>query len=355
MNARQRFNAIMHYRKTDGVPAMLLEPFEGYTLERWREQGMPEGAAPEVFLGLDVQHNLRISFSPIPVFQRQILFEDDQYIVDLDWMGTTVRRDKRAPGMYYGHIDHPVKTKDDWLRYRERFQFDRSRYLDDLDTMAVMAEKSENPVSLGIFPFFMRLGFYGMGLERFLTGFYDEPALIHEMFSYWNDFVIQVISPALKRIRPDVVTLNEDLAFKNGPHFSPAIYKEFWLPYQNRLMRVLNDANVPLICQYSSGDFRALLPLMIENGFNTIWPLDQYSGMDPYALRREYGSGLRMAGGISKQTLIDGPDAIDRRLDALMPLIRQGGFIPSPDDMIPPEVPLANMIHLVKALRAIRL
>ena len=120
-------------------------------------------------------------------------------------------------------------------------------------------------------------------------------------------------------------------------------------------MRTLIKHGVSLICQYSSGDFRALLPMMMENGFNLIWPLDQYSNMDPLELRREYGKELKMAGGLSKQMLIDGPDAIDRRIDELMPLINEGGFFPAPDDMIPPEVPLENFVYLVKALRAVRL
>jgi len=91
--------------------------------------------------------------------------------------------------------------------------------------------------------------------------------------------------------------------------------------------------------------------MMLENGFNMTWPLDLNSNMDPLALRREYGRQLRMTGGISKSTLFEGPDAIDRRLEELAPLIDEGGFIPAPDDMIPPEIPLSHYMYLVQKLK----
>ena len=355
MTARERFNAIFEYKRADRLPIIVLEPHEGFCLDRWREQGLPQDTSPEEYLGMDSEHKLPISFGPYPDFGSKIISEDNRYIVEKDGWNATVRRDKSALHMYYGYIDHPIKSKADWEEYKERFQFDPARYWRGFEPMIKDAENSENPVTLSLFPYFMRLGFYGMGLENFLTSFYDAPDLIHEIFSHFNDMVIRLIAPVIQRIKPDAVSFNEDLAFKNGPHFSPAIYKEFWLPHQNKLIKALRKTGVKNICMYSSGDFRALLPLMLDNGIDTIWPLDQNSNMDPIALRKEYGKKLKMAGGISKETLMGGPRAIDRRLRQLMPLIAEGGFIPAPDDMIPPETPFSHFVYLIEKLRAIKL
>jgi uroporphyrinogen decarboxylase len=132
------------------------------------------------------------------------------------------------------------------------------------------------------------------------------------------------------------------------------VYKDFWLPYQNLVVKEFKQAGVENICMYSSGDFKVLLPMMIESGINLTWPLDRNSAMDPVALRKEFGKELRMAGGIPKQVLMDGKEAIDRELEHLMPLIEEGGFFPAPDDMVPPEVPMENFAYLVRQLRAIR-
>ena len=358
MNCRKRFQAILDYKKADALPVIFVEPYESHTLKCWREQGMPENTSPEDFLRLDRfnrENTLRISFGPIPGYEEKIISEDEQYMTKINYMGNTVVCRKEAPDMYYGHIGYPVKCRKDWLSYKERFHACPERYGCPPEDMEISARDSVNPTHLCIFPFFMRLGFYAMGLERFLTAFYDDPDLIHEMFSDWSEFILDVITPVLQHVCLDVVSFGEDLAFKNGSHISPQIYREFWLPYQNKIVNEIKKAGVTNICMYTSGDCRPLLPLMMENGINLTWPLDQYSNMDPMELRREYGKELRLVGGISKQILTKGPMAIDDRLDELMPLIREGGFIPAPDDMIPPEVPLKHVVCLIDKLRGIKL
>ena len=354
MNARERFVNIMNYKKADALPVMLFEPHESFTLNEWRKQGMPDDMTPEEFFGIDYEHKLQIHFYPLPPFERTIVSEEPEYYTEIECMGSTVRRKRDAPQMTYGHIAYPVHDRDSFLRYRERFTTESARYQISIDEIAAQAQASRNPVTLSLFPFFMRLGFYSMGLERFLTSFYDDPDLIHEMFDFWASFIIDTIAPVLAKVTPDIASFGEDLAYKNGPHMSPRIYKEFWLPHQNRVMKAVKDAGVPFVCMYTSGDVRPLLPMMLENGFNMTWPLDQYSNMDPLALRKEYGRQLRMTGGISKSTLFEGPDAIDRRLEELAPLIAEGGFIPAPDDMIPPEIPLKHFMYLVDKLKQVQ-
>lgn len=345
----------MRYQPVDRLPVILLEPFEGYGVEQWQRQGdLPADRRPDEFLGMDVIRKLPIDFSPRPPFAPTVLYEDDAYYVDVDWMGGTVRRDRSAPGMYYGYLTHPVKTLDDWKRYRERFQAAaEGRVPADLDAACAALNAAETPVGFDLFPFFFRLGFYAMGMEPFLTAFYDQPALIHAMFADWSDFVLALIRPVLPKVRLDYVTFAEDLAYKGGPHISPAIYRDFWLPYQAPIVAELQRHGVPLIAMWTAGDITALLPLLLEHGFNSTWPLEG-PGMDPYRLRERFGPALKLAGGISKQTLIDGPAAIDRELDRLLPLIAAGGFIPAPDDCIPPEVPFATFRHYVEAVRRLR-
>lgn len=67
----------------------------------------------------------------------------------------------------------------------------------------------------------------------------------------------------------------------------------------------------------------------------------------------KYGKDLRMSGGIPKSCLPLGPDAIDREIEKLMPLIEQGGFIPALDDMVSPEVSLDNYRHFINRIKSI--
>ncbi|NQU10758.1 hypothetical protein HQ590_08210, partial [bacterium] len=199
MTNRERFRRLMNYETVDRLPVMAFEPYEETLLARWRQDGLPPTVTPQDHFGLDQFCGVPIDFTARPPFDTQVITEDAEYRVQLDWMGTTVRRFKKAPTMYYGHIDHPVKTRADWEHYRQRFVPDLAARLPaDWPTEGIRRlRESTDPVSLCPFPFFFRLGFYAMGMDRFLTAFHDEPDLIHDMFAYWADFVETLIRPVL--------------------------------------------------------------------------------------------------------------------------------------------------------------
>ena len=356
MNARERFRRLMRYEAVDRLPVLALEPYEPTALERWRNEGLPEGADPVQFLGMSRLVTLPLSFHPIPAFDQQVLSEDETYVVRRSPMGALWRQRKDNPTVFWGHIDHPVKTRADWEDYKQRFRASSPGRCpaDWLAGTAPRLDASEDPVGLCLYPFFFRLGFYALGMERFLSAFYEEPDLTHEVFAYWSDFVIEVIRPLLGTVRLDFAVLTEDLAGKNGPLVSPRIYEEFWHPYQDPILRLLQEHGVPIICQWTAGQLGPLLPTMIEHGFNCTWPLEVMAGMDAGALRRRFGRGLLLAGNIAKEAVIAGPEAIDAEIQRLTPLIREGGFLPALDDMASPDMPFAHYRHSVETLQAIR-
>ena len=357
MTDRERFRRLMRCEPIDRLPVLALEPYEQTALERWRREGLPEGADVVQFLGMSRLVGLPVSFHPLPGFDQGILSEDETYVVRRSPMGGLLRQRKDNPTIFYGHIDHPVKTRADWEEYRERFQAASPGRVpaDWLESVVPRLNASDDPVGLTLYPFFFRLGFYAMGMERFLTAFYEEPDLIHDIFSFWSRFVIDVLRPVLGTVKLDLALFTEDLAGKNGPLVSPRLYEEFWHPYQDPILRLLRDHGVPVICQWTAGQVGPLLPTMIDHGFNCTWPLEVVAGMDGPALRRRFGRGLLLGGNIAKEALIAGPDAIDAEIDRLLPLIREGGFLPALDDMASPDMPFAHYRHLIEKLQAIRL
>jgi hypothetical protein len=355
MNSRERFLRYMDYQSVDRPPVLVLEPYEIPTLQRWRQEGLPADKSPQQFLGLDEFLQVPLSFYPQPEFSIRTLHEDDEYIVQTDWMNTTVRRRKEAPTMYYGHIDHPVKTRADWEGYKQHFKPDLAARSLDVESLRKLND-SDRPVYLPLYPFFFRLGFYALGMQPFMTMFYDDPDFIHEMFSYWTDFVCALLPPTLSHAKIDIVMFAEDLAFKTSTHISPRIYEEFWVPYQDRIVARLKEFQVPFIGLWTAGNVNPLLNGLLEHGFNCTWPLEcQAVDMDPFLLRQRYGRPLRLGGAIAKEALIAGPEAIDREIARLMPLMQQGGFLPALDDMVPPEVPFAHYRYMAERLLSIRL
>ena len=355
MTAREKFRRIMRHQDVDSLPVLALEPYEMEMRTLWERQGhLKKWQTPEERLGMDALEMIPVNFGPIPGYETRRLWEDETYYAETEFMGGSVKRKKEAPMRYYGFIDHPVKGPDDWKEYKKRFAPCPER-LPDLAGIAEKYDACENPVGIHLFPFFFRLGFYALGMESFMEAFYVEPEMMHDMFSCWADFTIGTLRPLLEAVRPDFVTLTEDLAHKGSTHISPATYEEFWLPYQNKVVKLLEGYGIEVISLWSAGKLDPIMDLAIGNGVNCTWPLERASGIDPHALRAKYGERLRMAGGIPVKALISGKDAIDDAIDGLMPLVRQGGFFPSLDDMVLPDISFENYEYMVKRLREIKL
>ncbi len=357
ISAREAFRAIMNFETVERLPVMALEPFEQTAIERWRGEGLSAGAQPEQFLGMSRLVQVPLPWGPIPAFEQRVVAEDDNYIDSVSTMGATVRRRRDNPSMFYGHLDHPVATRDDWEQYKQRFQADSAgRLPGDWNTVvAPRLNASKDPVGICFFPFFCRLGFYAMGMERFLTAFIDDPELMHDMFAHWSRFAIDMIRPVLDTVTIEFAMFAEDLAGKNGPLISPEIYGEFWYPYQDPIVDLLRDRGVPVICQWSAGQFECLLPGMLEHGLNCTWPLEVMAGKDAPTLRERFGRRLLLGGNVPKEAVIAGPESIDFHIERLTPLIRQGGFLPALDDMASPDMPFHHYRYLIERLQSITL
>ena len=86
--------------------------------------------------------------------------------------------------------------------------------------------------------------------------------------------------------------------------------------------------------------------------FGVIWREVQCR-LDIIESRREYGRELRIWSGVDKHAIAAGPQAIDRELERVRPLIEDGGYIPGPDHGLPPDVSFANYCYYMEKLREI--
>jgi uroporphyrinogen-III decarboxylase len=96
-----------------------------------------------------------------------------------------------------------------------------------------------------------------------------------------------------------------------------------------------------------------LIPLFIEGGVDGLLPFEVAAGMDIRKVAEEYPK-LIISGGIDKREIAKGPAAIDRELEAKLPaMFRRGGYLPSMDHHVPPEVSYDNFRHYVNKVREI--
>jgi uroporphyrinogen decarboxylase len=90
------------------------------------------------------------------------------------------------------------------------------------------------------------------------------------------------------------------------------------------------------------GDPTVLIPLLLDAGVDTVWPIERASEVSPQRWRKQFGKQLRLWGGVDKRELARGPAAIRAHLRELIPLIEEGGYIPTVDHTVPPDVSWDN-------------
>ena len=70
--------------------------------------------------------------------------------------------------------------------------------------------------------------------------------------------------------------------------------------------------------------------------------------MDAVKIRKKYGRDLVLAGGIDKRELTKDKKAIEKEVERILPLIEQGGYIPTVDHTVPPDVSYDNFMYYME-------
>ena len=356
MTARERFRTIMSFQSADGLPLMEIEGYEEPTVQRWHNEGLPAEKSPGDVLGIGGIQYLPINMYPEPPFKEEIVSEDDDYQFVRNWFGVLVKRPKdRTEYAYEGYLEMPVKDRESWDAFRKRAfecpildRFGDSWGPELWETL----NTSDQPVGLLIHPFFFRLGLYSLGLEDFMLAFYEQPDLVHEMFEHRARMTMHILDEVLPHVKLDCAVIAEDFAYRTGPHISREMYREFWDPHQPQVIDRLHAADIPVIAMWSSGDLRPMIPTLIDVGFNTMWPCEAFCGMHVAELRKQYGRDMRFAGNIGIRAVAAGKEAIDREIETkVLPLLDEGGYIPTLDDQAPPEISWDHYSYYVNRLR----
>lgn len=76
--------------------------------------------------------------------------------------------------------------------------------------------------------------------------------------------------------------------------------------------------------------------------------------MDPVKIRKKYGKDLALMGGIDKRELAKDKKAIEKEVrEKIVPMLEEGGYIPTVDHTVPPDVPLGNFLYYLELKRKI--
>ncbi len=344
------------YAITPGAPFYRKE-FGFFTLERWQAEGLsPEADLAREF-GFDppaLHHLNQLGWCEAefePSFEVKVLEDRGEHEVEQDHAGRHVLYFKgRRNGFMPEYVDHPVKDLRSWEENcLWRLNPESTERFSDLD--ARMAE-ARACAAQGMIICQNLIGGYMylrslIGPAELLYKTCEDPDLVHACMRAWFDLADALIARHQEYVTIDEIFFAEDICYNCGALISPAMMREFLLPYYAELIKRLRarqfDPDRHLYIQIDTDGFSdPVIPIYREIGMDFMSPFEVASNCDVVRTGREYPD-LIISGGIDKRVLATDRATIDRHLERILPPMRErGGYIPTSDHGVPEEVSLDN-------------
>jgi len=382
MNNRERTRAILNYQDYDRLPVVHF----GYwaeTLEKWiREghltpveiEGYGDGteADDHIAARLGFDYNYYHCFGgfathvypPLESRVLEVLPDGSRKVVNSN--GVILLEKDDVQGIP-PEIDHLLKGRKEWEEiFKPRFQMTASRInaqvvrpmgtplLFDQGGLEVL-RRGEWPNPYGLYCGSL----YGcvrdiLGLTGTAYLQSDDPELYDEIIDTVGELCYQWTKQVLETAGAsfDFGHYWEDICYNRGPLISPRVFREKVGPHYRRITELLHSYGITLISLDCDGKIDALVPIWLENGVNTMFPIEVgiwNASIQPW--REKYGRQIRGVGGMDKRVFAYDYAAVDAEIERLKPLVELGGYIPCPDHRIPPDARWENVQYYCEKLR----
>jgi len=340
MTGRERFLAALRRAVPDRVPV-----WETVINPRVIQALLP-GAGYADFaqaMGIDGV----VTSTPSSLYKSEVVGEKDgTRLVRTEWGETRAVTAEVVPIP----VDYPVKTRQDWARYRvpDAHAPGRLRQLDDL----VARFKGQKAIGVHLHDAF-NYPTYILGMTQLFLIAYEDPGWLHEVVDATVEHNVEMVRRAAAG-GADYVLLGDDYGGTKGPLMSPRHFEQFFLPGLARVVRAAKESGLCVV-KHTDGNVASILPMMIEAGIDAFHPSDPSAGMDIVQTQRLYGDRLCVVGGI------DCGDALSRwPVDALVDEVRRrirelapgGGWIIASSNSIHSTVRPENYAAMLWAARA---
>jgi uroporphyrinogen decarboxylase len=250
-------------------------------------------------------------------------------------------------------VGFTITDRAKWNEHKRRLAWDRSRvdWENGLKTNRELREGGQFVTLSG------GLGYDRVqaivGSENLLMAMVDDPAWVKEMF----DTVADLFIAGLEEITAggfvfDAAFLYDDMGYRNATLFSPSAYRELSMPAHSRACSACHAKGLPVLL-HSCGNVRALVPYLVEAGFDCLQPLEVKAGMDLITLKKDFGDRLAFMGGIDVRAMADpDPAVIEREISAKIPVAKNGGgYIYHSDHSVPSNVSFQQYCRVMELVQ----
>ena len=337
MDSRERLTTVLSGGVPDRVPFQ--DAYWRTTIERWRQEGLPEDVSPENYFGCEMasvggDYTLQFPLQPVE--------ETERYRIYVDTDGATRKEMSTGDGWTPYWMDFTIKNRDDWERLKKRGTYNPTRLSGGLVQSYQQACEQGKPVIFRTHACFHPTWFK-IGLEQMLIAMIEEPEWITDMYAVHTQLIIDLYEGIKAQgIECDAAWLSDDLGYRSAPLISPQMYRELVMPYHRQACEHFAQDGLKTML-HSDGDVRPLIPHFLEAGFSALHPLEAKAGLDVRELKKEYGKRLICFGNIDVRKLAGSREEVEEEVRSKLEAGKEdGGYIFHSDHSVPSDVSFEN-------------
>jgi hypothetical protein len=380
MTNRERALAVLNYKKYDRLPIVHFG-FWRETLAKWVDEGhISVEESKDLFtseqaknriavkLGFDFDWYTCFHMNTLldPPFETKVIKENSDGTQEvLNGLGV-IEVCKPGTVSIPAEIDHTLKDRATWEEhYKWRLQFSKER----IHSCMVETENGAMPFDDGGLEWLKKddrsemLGIdvgslFGtirniLGVEGVSYLYMDDETLYTEIIDTVAELCYRCTEYILSTgAKFDFGHFWEDICFKSGPLVIPSVFDQKVGHHYKRITDLLKKHGINLVSLDCDGLIDVLVPTWLNNGVNTMFPIEVgtwHASIAPW--REKYGRELRGVGGMDKKVFAYDRAAIDEEIERLKPLVELGGYIPCPDHRIPPDAKWENVQYYCDKMR----
>lgn len=185
---------------------------------------------------------------------------------------------------------------------------------------------------------------------------------VKEIFDRQTDIAIinlEKINDAVGNLIDVVNICGADFGTQNGQFCSDETFRDLYLPYYKKVNDWIHEHTEWKTFKHSCGAVRPLIDAFVDAGFDILNPVQiNASGMEPEALKRDFGNRVTFwGGGVDTQNEFahGAPQQVADQVRRLCDIFgRDGGFVFNTIHNIQANVPFENVVAMIETLKEIR-
>ncbi len=291
-----------------------------------------------------------------PPFEHKVLEELSDGFIRVQNSEGLIERTRKGAGSIPSEDDYQLKDKESFeALYKPKMQFSQERIINAGVNRMQKDESHDAPIAiemgsiLGTVRNFLSV----IGLSYMM---YDDYELLQEIVDTYAEMQYKTVEATLKTgMKFDFAHYWEDICFKNGPLLSPDIFDDLCAKHYKKRNDLVKSYGIEIISLDCDGVTDALQKTWIDNGVNTLFPIEVGTWGDQFEKARErFGKEQRGVGGLDKTCFLKNRNAVDDELTRIERLYKLGGFIPCPDHRLMPGSDFKLVKYYIEQVKTIK-